>query len=103
MLLASFTTGIILIICGFLVKEYPNLIAGYNTLSEEKKKNIDIDGLSGMMRQALVIIGTLIIITGCVLYFLKIKEHYGVLILGSVVVIGIFIMTIIGQKFSKKN
>ena len=28
---------------GFLVKRFPNLIAGYNTMSIERKKNVDID------------------------------------------------------------
>ena len=36
----------ILILCGFLVKLFPNLIAGYNYLPKEEKDKIDITKLS---------------------------------------------------------
>lgn len=29
--------GLLLVILGFLVKKYPNLIAGYNTMTEREK------------------------------------------------------------------
>ena len=53
MLFSSFLIGVILIICGFLVKKHPNLIAGYNTLSEDDKEKVDIENLSLMMKRAL--------------------------------------------------
>lgn len=34
-----------LISSGFLVRRFPNLIVGYNTMSDERKKNVDIHGL----------------------------------------------------------
>ncbi|MDY0359806.1 MAG: DUF3784 domain-containing protein, partial [Bacteroidales bacterium] len=49
--------GLLFIGLGFLVKAYPGLIAGYNTLSPEKKKNVDIDGLSRYIRNGLIIMG----------------------------------------------
>ena len=49
--------GLFLIGLGFLVKSSPDLIAGYNTMPEEKKKNVDIDGLSTYMRNAMVAMG----------------------------------------------
>lgn len=52
-------TGAFLIVVGLLVKRFPMLIAGYNTLPAEKKKNVDIEGLSSFMRRHLVIIGAL--------------------------------------------
>jgi tRNA 2-selenouridine synthase SelU len=39
-------TGLFLIIIGFAIVKYPTLIAGYNTMSEERKKKVDVDGLS---------------------------------------------------------
>jgi len=54
-------TGLFMIGMGFLVKSSPNLIAGYNTMPKDKKKNIDIDGLSTYMRNSLIIIGLSII------------------------------------------
>jgi len=52
--------GLLFIGLGFLVRAYPGLIAGYNTLSPEKKKNVDIDGLSRYIRNGLIIMGILI-------------------------------------------
>ena len=57
MLFAETLTGIILIICGILVKINPNLIAGYNTMSESDKQKIDIKRLSTFMHNGLIIIG----------------------------------------------
>ncbi len=48
--------GIKLIGIGFLVKAAPEMIAGYNTMPAEKKKNTDVKGLSSFMRNGLIII-----------------------------------------------
>jgi hypothetical protein len=42
--------GLLMIGIGFLVKLFPNLIAGYNTMSQYAKKNVNSDGLSSYMR-----------------------------------------------------
>ena len=36
----------VLFVLGMLVRKYPNLIAGYNTMTAEQKKNVDVKGLS---------------------------------------------------------
>ena len=64
MLFVELITGIILIICGFLVKINPNLIAGYNSMSDDEKKKIDITKISIFMYKSLISIGVLIIIIG---------------------------------------
>ncbi|NCC10941.1 MAG: DUF3784 domain-containing protein [Bacteroidia bacterium] len=46
-----------LILCGFLVKRFPMLIAGYNTMSPAKKKQVDIKGLSTFLCRCLVFMG----------------------------------------------
>lgn len=46
-----------LILCGFLVKRFPMLIAGYNTMSPAKKKLVDIKGLSTFLCRCLVFMG----------------------------------------------
>lgn len=51
--------GIIILICGLLVKRFPMLIAGYNTMPAKKRKNVDIEGLSSFMSRHLCIIGAL--------------------------------------------
>jgi hypothetical protein len=50
------------IFLGLLVKRFPNLIAGYNTMSKEQQKNVDVIGLSTHMRNCFMLIGFLIII-----------------------------------------
>lgn len=54
--------GLFIISIGFLVKSVPGLIAGYNTMPKERKKSVDIEGLSTLMRNGLIVIGLSIII-----------------------------------------
>lgn len=71
--------------CGFLVKKYPNLIAGYNTMSKVEKKNVDIEKLSTFMQNGFIIIGLLVIVG---YYFFKL---IGIeLIANSVMPVSIF-------------
>lgn len=94
--------GLFMIGIGFLVKSAPSLIAGYNTMSDDKKKNVDIVGLSTYMRKSLIIIG-LSIIAGYYLFkwigFAVIAESM-ILI---VTLIGVFIMIINAQRFDKNK
>lgn len=87
---------------GFLVKSTPSLIAGYNTMSDDKKKNVDIVGLSTYMRNSLIIIG-LSIIAGYYLFkwigFAVIADSM-ILI---VTLIGVLIMVINAQRFDKNK
>ena len=45
--------GGLLVLLGILVRFFPNLIAGYNTMSAEQKKNVDVKGLSRFMYSSL--------------------------------------------------
>ena len=65
--LAPLLAGAFVIVCGLLVKRFPMLIAGYNTMPPAKKKNVDIGGLSSFMRRHLVIMGALWILFTVVL------------------------------------
>lgn len=60
--LLNLTVGLLMIGLGFLVKSAPDLIAGYNTMSKDKKKNVDISGLSTFMRNGFITIGISMII-----------------------------------------
>lgn len=66
--------GIFFIAVGFLVKDYPYLISGYNMMSEEQKKNVDIKGLSLFVRNGLVATGSAIIAGYALFSFLKIQN-----------------------------
>ena len=46
----------VLFVLGMLVRKYPNLIAGYNTMTAEQKKNVDVKGLSNFMCRSLCVI-----------------------------------------------
>ena len=87
---------------GFLVKSTPSLIAGYNTMSDDKKKNVDIVGLSTYMRNSLIIIG-LSIIAGYYLFkwigFAVIADSMILII----TLIGVLIMVINAQRFDKNK
>ena len=56
------TTAFILIGLGVLVKRFPILIAGYNTMSKEEKRNVDVKGLSTFMCYSLVGLGTAVLL-----------------------------------------
>jgi len=101
MLFAETLTGIILIISGILVKKNPNLIAGYNTLSESDKQKIDIKRLSTFMHNGLILIGALSIILSIIMYFLEVKESYRLMIVTSLIVIGVLYIVIHSTKMKK--
>jgi len=90
--------GVFMIGLGFLVKSVPDLISGYNTMPEEKKKNVDIQGMSSYMRNGMIIIG-LAIIMGY--YFFKWigLEMIAASIILIVPLVGVIIMVMNGQKF----
>lgn len=56
--------GLFFIILGFLVRSFPGIIAGYNTMPAEKKKNIDMDGLSRFLRNGFIIMGLAVVKNG---------------------------------------
>lgn len=90
--------GLFMIGIGFLVKSFPNLIAGYNTMPKEKKQNVNIEGLSAMMRDGFIAIGVLIIIG---YFFFK---WMGLIMIANsmiliVILIGTTIILIKAQKF----
>jgi uncharacterized membrane protein len=92
-------TGTILIITGFLVKKFPDLIAGYNSLTDTQKKKVNIDGLSSMMRNYLIAIGILVILIGLVMSILEIKQHYSIMIISLVIVLAVIFMISKSQKY----
>lgn len=80
MLLVEILIGFIFIICGLLVKKYPNLIAGYNSMSVEEKKKIDIKKFSTFLHNGLIVIGALLTIASVVFYFIEITLLFRLLV-----------------------
>ncbi|MFT5216354.1 MAG: uncharacterized membrane protein HdeD (DUF308 family) [Glaciecola sp.] len=101
MLFAETLTGIILIISGVLVKINPNLIAGYNTLSESDKQKIDIKRLSTFIHNGLILIGAVSIISSITMCFLNVKESYRLMIIVGLIVLGVLYIAINSTKMKK--
>ena len=58
----SIIIAVILIITGLLVWKYPGLIAGYNTMTPEQQRNVDIKGLKAFMCRAFCLVGIAVIL-----------------------------------------
>ena len=91
--------SIFCVVMGFLVKAFPMLIAGYNTMSHKERAQVDIRGFSSFMRNVFVTMG-LIILIGTYLF-----ERLGVsmvahAILPLAIVGGVIVLLISGQRFS---
>jgi hypothetical protein len=91
-------TGVFMIVIGFLVKSLPNLIAGYNAMPKDKKKNVDIEGLSSYIRNSLIIIG-ISIIGGYYLFIWIGLTRIANSIILIVILIGVVIVVINAQRF----
>jgi len=102
MTLINIIAGAFLIVLGFLVKKYPDLIAGYNTMSAEQKEKVDIDGLSTMMRNSLIVIGVLLAISEPALSLIGLNQHV-TMALPIVVLSGTLFIVIRAQRFKGKS
>jgi hypothetical protein len=90
--------GLFMIGIGFLVKSAPDLIAGYNTMPKDKKKNVDIEGLSTFMRDGLITIGLSIIIGYYLFKWIGFTMIANSMIL-IVTLVGVTILVINAQRF----
>jgi len=95
--------GILCILSGALVKYFKCywLIAGYNTMSEEKRKNVDTEALGKLMGNYMFLLGIIFIIGG-VLTFKDLKT------IGTILLtVPIFILTpyviVKAQKYDKNS
>lgn len=101
MLLGFIFTGFMLIIVGLLVKQYPNLLAGYNTLSEEQKKEIDIEKVSTIARNVIVLTGAAVIDASIIMYFLEVSKKIQVNIVSVIIVLGLVVLIIWSNRVPK--
>jgi hypothetical protein len=94
--------GLLFIGLGFLVRAYPGLIAGYNTLSPEKKKNVDIDGLSRYVRNGLIIMG-LAIMVGYLLFRWAGWIYMANMVILIVTLVGSVILMLSANRFNRNR
>ena len=103
MILFSVLIGLFLIGIGFLIKAYPDTMAGYNTMPVEKKKNVDIVGLTTFVKKGCIIIGITMMVLSVFFKFFHFKVQYSIWAIMFVYFAGIIILVIKVQKFNGKR
>ena len=101
MLLGFIFTGFMLIIVVLIVKQYPNLLAGYNTLSEDKKKEIDIEKVSTIARNVIVLTGAAVIDASIIMYFIEVSKKIQVNIISVIIILGLVVLIIWSNRVPK--
>lgn len=96
-------TGVIIAIIGIIIKETKSysFIAGYNTMSAEKRKTVNIAQLAIALRNALAILGLIWIIIPVVSDLLELGNLKFWLLIGLHLAVLTFLITIIntGSKY----
>ena len=90
--------GLFIIGIGFLVKAFPNTIAGYSTMSKAEKRNVDIKEASTYIRNGFIIIGSTIIVGYYILTWIGLRGLANSIGIISTLV-GTTIIIILAQKF----
>lgn len=87
-----------IIIPGIMVKYYKAywLIAGYNTMSAEKKKNVDVEGLANFVGNVCFLIAAIMLMA--TLFFVADLEVWGAISLALIIPVSIYLI-IKSQKY----
>ena len=64
---SSIITAAMLVLIGLLVLKFPKLIAGYNTMTPEQQKKVDIKQLKTFMCRAFCVMGIAILLVSLLL------------------------------------
>lgn len=102
MILGLILPGIIFIGIGFLVQAAPDTIAGYNTMSAEKRKNVDIKGLARFLRNGLILTGASSIVASLLLYALKLYAASEAVSLATIIA-GVTITVVKARKYDRNT
>lgn len=90
----------IFVLLGLLVRKYPKLIAGYNTMSPERQKLVDVKGLKAFMCRSFCIIGLLVVLVYYLLLWDGIAEMAARLVsIIAVPVVGSVVMVAGAQRY----
>ncbi len=90
------------VIIGILVYRFPNLIAGYNTMSEQEKAKVDVEGLKKWSRNVFVVIGVLLIINNYMIHSFADPDYVDYLFY-VIVIVGLVILIVGSQKFNTRK
>lgn len=90
----------IFVLLGLLVRKYPKLIAGYNTMSPERQKLVDVKGLTTFMCRVFCVIGLLVVLVYYLLLWDGIAEMAARLVsIIAVPVVGSVVMVAGAQRY----
>jgi len=103
MMYGSLITAVILILTGIIVKNNPDLIAGYNTLTKEEKEKIDTDKLTRIARKYLVLTGLSVLIVGGVLTLFNVHEKTHLYVVCGIVIVGVVVLIIQSNRLKPKK
>ena len=101
MLIGFIFMGFILIVIGLMVKQHPNLLAGYNTMSDKKKKKIDIDRISIIARNIFVLMGAAAIDASIIMHFIEVSNKIQMNIISGIVVLGLVVLILWSNRVAK--
>ena len=94
----------VLFVLGMHVSKYPNLIAGYNTMTAEQKKKVDVKGLSNFMRRSLCVIAVLMIVSYFVMVARSVNEKaVSVVSTMLIPIIGSIYMVVKAQRYDRNG
>lgn len=92
------------VLLGLLVRKYPKLIAGYNTMSPERQKLVDVKGLKAFMCRSFCIIGLLVLLVYYLLLWGGMAEMAAVLVsIIAVSVVGSVVMVAGAQRYDHRR
>jgi hypothetical protein len=100
--MSTIILGVGFIAIGFLINLFPNLIAGFDTLSQKERENAKINGLSRFMLIGFSTMGVVIIAGHYIANFLEepsLSKNLNLLVILS----GAVILIVFGQKFKTKD
>ena len=98
MALTAIVTGIFFIIIGYVIKAFPNTIAGYNTMSMERKAYVDIEGLSSFIKRGFILMGVVMLI-GCSLFQLAGQEKMATGFYSATIIFGVIYIMLSAQAY----
>ena len=91
MIYSQILTSLIFIVSGFLVKKYPNLIAGYNSMSEEEKQKVNINALSTFLKRLLIGLGLFTVAIFCLSILIDVDKEMVLTINTIIMLFGVII------------
>ena len=98
MALTAILTGVFFILIGYIIKAYPNTIAGYNTMSRERKAYVDIEGLSSFMKSGFIAMG-IVILFGCTVIHWMGFEKMATGLYTATIIFGVIYILVRAQEY----